>query len=35
MTVSHSFASEHVKDGSGEEADAERDHRDIKHGVIL
>ena len=32
MAVSHSFAGEHVEDGSGEEADADHDQYDIEHG---
>jgi hypothetical protein len=35
MAVSHSFAGEHVEDGGGEEADADRDQHDIKHGDYL
>jgi len=33
MAVSHSFASEDVEDGSDEEADADRNHHEIEHGV--
>jgi hypothetical protein len=32
MAVSHSFAGEHVEDGSDEEADADRNHHEIEHG---
>jgi hypothetical protein len=32
MAVSHSFTGEHVEDGGGEEADADRDQHDIEHG---
>jgi hypothetical protein len=32
MAVSHSFTGEHVEDGSGEKADAQHDHHNIKHG---
>src|SRR5215471_11848509 len=35
IAVSHSFTGQHVQDGSDEEADAERQHRDIKHGNYL
>jgi hypothetical protein len=35
MAVSHSFAGEHVEDGSDEEADADRNHHEIEHGVTL
>ena len=31
-SISHSFAGEHIEDGGDEEADAERDHHEIKHG---
>jgi hypothetical protein len=33
MVVSHSFTSEHIENGGGEEADPERDHRGIKHVI--
>jgi hypothetical protein len=33
MAVSHSFAGEHVEDGSDEEAAADRNHHEIEHGV--
>jgi hypothetical protein len=33
MAISHSFAGEHVEDGSDEEADADRNHHEIEHGV--
>ena len=32
MAVSHSFTGEHVEDGGGEEADADRNQHDIEHG---
>jgi hypothetical protein len=32
MAVSHSFAGEHVEDGSGEKAGTDCDHHDIEHG---
>jgi hypothetical protein len=35
MAVSHSFAGKHIEDGGDEKADAERQHRDIKHGGCL
>jgi hypothetical protein len=31
MALSHFFASEHIENRGGEKADADRDHRDIKH----
>ena len=33
MAVSHSFAGEHVEDRSDEEADADRNHHEIEHGI--
>jgi hypothetical protein len=33
MTASHSFAGEHVEDGSGEKDDADRYHRNIEHAI--
>jgi hypothetical protein len=35
MAVSHSFTGEDIEDGSGEKADADRDHYDIEHGGYL
>jgi len=33
MAISHSFAGKYVEDGSDEEADADRNHHEIEHGV--
>jgi hypothetical protein len=33
MAISHSFTSEDVEDGRDEEADADRNHYEIEHGV--
>jgi hypothetical protein len=33
MTLSHSFAGEHVQDGGEEEADAQGDHHKIEHVI--
>jgi hypothetical protein len=33
MAISHSFAGEYVEDGSDEEADADRSHHEIEHGI--
>jgi len=35
MTVSHSFAGEHIEDGRRKEADANRDHSDIEHVITF
>jgi len=35
MAVSHSFAGEHVKDGSDEKTDADREQHEIKHSDHL
>jgi hypothetical protein len=33
MSLSHSFAGEHVEDGGDEKADADWDHHEIEHVI--